>query len=177
MRKPLADLGQNLKTKSVMIFNETKARIKSVKSLKAMQSTDRVTIYENDYVDQLVNDDLEFERKCTQQRAEEEREHFHDLIHEIDADAFTVAMGGLFVEVIFIGIFSTTVLLDQSNVDFDSDSDTDTISSSNNDSIEIMELIIATTGLSLVIILIFWVFTKFVTFIQMSRVCSVENVE
>lgn len=170
------------------MLSRSKSKLRSIKSANSSVSVD---LYENDYVDELMDNEME---KCAQQEEEEEREHFHDLIHEIDADVYTVAMGGIFVEMIFIGLFGGTVLLGSSTVNFDGDDndgerrrlqpDPGIITSTESPTmtateaidenvVDIMELAICTLALSLFIVFVFWVFTKFVTFIQMSRVRSV----
>eukprot|EP01084_Bolivina_argentea_P147506 258061_1 len=90
----------------------------------------------------------------------EEKESFATLLKEIDTDMYTVAMGGVFVEIIVYSLTGMYLQLQGSADDYEEEYSTRAIT---------IYIIISVAALWSVIIVIFVLFNALITFIQMKR--------
>ena len=166
MRQKIADEVSNKVDQVSSKVNESLARIKSRPLQK--NKNDAIDIYESDFFEALLSDDNDNnidekdDKIDEEQEHEEEEESFNDLIKEIDTDAFTVAMGGIFTEIVIYAITGIYVQLDE-----DEGSDDEKGSDSLEDNAAILTLGFFIVGIS--VLILFTIISQIISTIQMRR--------
>ena len=144
------------------VSNKFNQSLQKIKLKKVKNDTDTVNLYESDIMNELLSDDDENEQQEEEEEAEEEEESFNDLIKEIDTDAFTVAMGGVFTEITLYAITGVYIQLDSDEGSQDDEGESELETNAQYIAIAVL----TTVG---VVMLTFYLFTKLISYIQMTR--------